>query len=284
MPRQPKTLTAKKPKSEKPNATGYPLVACSYTDFEIILDAAAQGDLKTLRSVSALADLCLCGDSDDGWTPLMLAIRNNQQEAIGFLLPLSDARQVNHRGENALHLAAQEGDARLVGLLLPLSEPGVLTESGRTPLFEAVKGSGPGHVECVKLLASFEAAAVDAHASKVLKSAVAADLVDNVRALIEHAREAIEKGTKASAEMTALAEATLCGSWACADWFTQWATPEQARAVMDEAGRENTPRTAAYLESQELRAALSPAISGAQKETNVGDEPRLASRRPPKSL
>ena len=63
---------------------------------------------------------------EDGWTPLMLAVRAGKLAAVEALLGAgADVAAQNQQGSTALHLAAINGKADICGLLLQRAPPGV---------------------------------------------------------------------------------------------------------------------------------------------------------------
>jgi len=99
------------------------------------------------KSISWLAAFCAPDGArlNNGETPLMLAVRRGNADAIAALLPLSDANAQDNQGQTALHGAViqQQADAARALLACPALDPNLRDQKGTTALMRAV--CSPGH-------------------------------------------------------------------------------------------------------------------------------------------
>ena len=77
-----------------------------YVDqFEQVLSACKEGDLSYLKQVPSITRY-LEEKNEKGWTPLIVAVYNNQKEVVDYLLQIgADAFVKNHNGTNLLMYA-----------------------------------------------------------------------------------------------------------------------------------------------------------------------------------
>ena len=91
---------------------------------EMFLNACTRGDLSTLTEKLFVPGVeawnVNCAEKMDGDTGLMLAIRENKEEAVRFLVERTDidVNSVNKYGYTALMKAAQNGNIDILNLLL----------------------------------------------------------------------------------------------------------------------------------------------------------------------
>jgi uncharacterized protein len=116
-----------------------------------IVDAAQQGDLKTVRALLRQAP-DLSAAQPDGMTALHWAVQRNDVEMTSALLGAgADVKATNRTGVRPLYLAAVNGNAAIIGRLLDAGEDAnaVLTGEAETVLMLTAY---TGHADAVKLL------------------------------------------------------------------------------------------------------------------------------------
>jgi ankyrin repeat protein len=105
-----------------------------------IEDAAAAGDVVTLRAMLEANPALAWAKESDGTTPLHLAALYGRKEAVGILLAFhADVAARDENGDTPLHLAAAKGWRELVLVLLANhADVNAKDAHGATPLHAAV--------------------------------------------------------------------------------------------------------------------------------------------------
>lgn len=169
--------------------------------------AAEKGHLMLVRRLLK-ADVELNGVDRNGYTPLMLAVRNGQTKAMTALLEAgADTTPTNQTdGKTALHMAIAAGDATAVTTLLgagaPIDTPDV---NGVTPLLLAVELQA---AECVAALCA-KGADANAHGPSgelpLVVAAVSGD-IPTIQALIAGGANVNATGINSSSVVHVFAE------------------------------------------------------------------------------
>ena len=115
-----------------------------------LLHAAQEGDAPAVASLLA-EGARVDARTDDGWTPLMVAVINGHAGVVRHLLACgADVNARNGRGWTALRFAVSMGDTDAVRLLLEAgADPDARDEDGRTALMQAAEENV---LECVRAL------------------------------------------------------------------------------------------------------------------------------------
>lgn len=152
-----------------------------------IVDAAMNGDLKTVRSLARQAD-ALAAAHPDGMTALHWAVQRRDLPMADLLLDAgADPALANRTGAKPLYLAAQNGDAAIIGRLLEAGEDAnaILTAEGETVLMLTAYTGNPAAVKLL-LERGADANATQARGQTALMWAAAEGHTAVVELLLAH--------------------------------------------------------------------------------------------------
>jgi len=264
--------------------------------FNALMQAASAGRAKCMEALMPVTDLTAV--SELGRTALHVATEWGNVECVSLLISRCDPDAQDHEGDNALmiaatSMAADEESEQLVRLLLGATKNlNAVNKRGETALFQAssihsemeaflplvggIDANTKNEDGKTALIASLDRSAQETESAHAWKLLPVSDwnLADNDG-------------------LTAFDHAASNGHWDIADFMAEKAPREKVDAAFQWSGKHKMPRWAAWLEAEEMAAAI-----GLSKPKGAGDEAsgnarsrtldegdaNRASRRAPKTL
>jgi len=264
--------------------------------FNALMQAASAGRAQCMKALIPATDLTAV--SELGRTALHVATEWGSVECVSLLISRCDPDAQDHEGDNALmiaatSMAADEESGRLVRLLLDATKNlKAMNKRGETALFQA--SSIHSEMEAfLPLIGKIDANIKDENGKTALIASLDRSAQDTESA---HAWKLLPVSDWNLADndgLTAFDHAASNGHWDIADFMAEKTPREKVDAAFQWSGKHKMPRWAAWLEAEEMAAAIGlPKSTSANGEDSAnahsrtmdeGDAPR-ASRRAPKSL